>query len=273
VTAFVAAEDLVGGRLRFELRDGNGRALNRETDLFDLTHFTCRSALSGSFTWRRCERRFAVPPRAASAVFVLDSKSGRLWLDDVSVVPDDLTRTNLLSNGDFESGLEGWFAARATHTLDKKTKAEGRQAFRSQKRGGHLAACYRMVDISFVPRGGRLKVSAKIRAERIDAAGVQVVVYSRRGTVLVWRSLGGADLMPCADIKEGAWLRIAPILRKEGVCGTLDWRTLALDLDVPDGADRAKVLLNWQDTGKVQGRVWLDDVSLRWSPRAAEAGR
>jgi hypothetical protein len=273
VTAFVAAEDAVGGRLRFEMRDRNGRVLNQETDLFDLTHFTCRSELSGSFAWRRCERRFAVSPAAASAVFVLDEKSGRLWLDEVAVMPDDLTRTNLMSNGGFESGIAGWYAARASYALDKKTKAEGQQSLRAEKRGGHLAACYRMSDISFVPRGRRLKVSAKTRAERIDTAGVQILVYSRRGTVLAWRSLGGADLMPCANIKVGSWLRLAPILRKEGLCGTLDWKALALELEVPDGAHRAKVLLDWQDAGNGRGRVWLDDVSLRWSPRDARAAR
>ena len=273
VTAFVAAEDAIGGRLRFELRDREGRVLNPEPDLLDLTHFICRSALlSGSLAWRRCERRFAVPPGAMSAAFVLESEGGRLWLDDVAVVPDDLTRTNLLANGGFESGMTGWFAIRASHALDRTTKAEGRQAFRAEKRGGHPAACFRIADISFLPRGGRLKVRAKIRAARIDTAGVQILVYSRRGTVLTWRSLGGADLMPFVSVKD-AWPHVAPILRREGLRGTLGWKALALEIDVPDGAYRAKVLLNWQDAGGGLGRVWLDDVSLRWSPREAKPAR
>ena len=152
------------------------------------------------------------------------------------------------------------------YALDKKTKAEGTQAFRAEKRGGHIAACFRVADVSFLPRGGRLKVRAKIRAERIDAAGVQILVYSRRGTVLVWRSLGGADFLPFVD-KKKTWPHMAPVFRREGLRGTLDWKALELEIDVPDGAYRAKVLLDWQDTGKERGRVWLDAVSLRWSPR------
>ncbi|MHC4551072.1 MAG: hypothetical protein ACYTEZ_20165 [Planctomycetota bacterium] len=273
VTAFVAAEAANGGRLRFELRDREGRVLNPETDLLDLTHFICRSAqLSGSVAWRHCARRFAVPPGATSAAFVLESEGGRLWLDDVAVVPDSLTRTNLLANGGFESGMTGWLATRATHALDKRTKAEGRQALRAEKRGGHVAACFRIADVSFLPRGGRLRVSARIRAASIDTAGVQLLVYSRRGTVLTWRSLGGADLTPLVSVKD-AWPHVAPILRREGLRGTLDWTALALEIDVPDGAYRAKVLLNWQDAGGGLGRVWLDDVSLRWFPREAKAAR
>jgi predicted esterase len=151
--------------------------------------------------------------------------------------PDGSHVTNLLPNGGFEDGLDGWTMAnnsgRATFTIDPKTKAEGRQALRIDKTGGVPMDVLRG-DLGSLPKGARLKVSARVRTRGVKNAFFKYFVYDE----------AEQPIIEDVDIAH--------------ITGTSDWKKLEKTFEVPDRAKSAAVMF----VMVLDGSVWLDDVRV-----------
>ena len=145
--------------------------------------------------------------------------------------------SNLLPNGGFEKGMDGWaFVAnsgRATATLDRKVKRQGKRALRLEKRGGPPFDVLR-TDLPELTPGTRVEVSAHVKGVDVGNAFVKFWVYDAAGTSLV------------QDVD---------VVR---LTGTFDWKRVAKAYDLPAGAASAAVMVLMV----VGGELWLDDVRV-----------
>ncbi|MHC4136225.1 MAG: hypothetical protein ACYS0K_14700 [Planctomycetota bacterium] len=280
VSADVKGVKVAGAEVRFQLLDAAGAALLEVSDLRD-------RPLRGSFDWNRLTRDFRRHERAVRGrVELIVDGARKFWLDDVEVVwVATARRVNLLRNGGFEldrgrgapldaPGMRadhghvagwhsnmGWYSG-VRYRIDDEVKAEGDHSLLAVKRGGTVGASFANCEFFHLPRRGRVRVSARIRGEDVEYAGLTFLMYGRRGVTLFHRSLeGGADLSGLTTL-----LRMERY-RRGTLKGTFEWKEIERVFDLPPEAVRGRILLNWQVHG--QGRVWLDDVSVFWEPPEA----
>jgi tetratricopeptide (TPR) repeat protein len=144
---------------------------------------------------------------------------------------------NLLDNGGFERGTQGWIigsnSGRMTLTPDTQEMAEGKQSLRITKTGGMPIDIVR-INAKKLTSGQSVDVSAMIKAEDAVNAWMKFYVWDADGNVLI------EDL----DVTR--------------IHGTHDWRKAGRRFKLPDNADSAAIQF-WLVMG---GTVWLDDVKV-----------
>ncbi len=145
--------------------------------------------------------------------------------------------SNLLANGDFEDGLDGWVFAsnsgRATATVDRKVKKQGRRALHIAKTGGMPFDVLR-ADIETVAPGTRVEVSAQVMGKAVGNAFLKFWVYDAAGTSLV------------EDVD---------VVRLRG---SFKWKRVEKTYDLPATAARVAVMVLMV----MDGDLWIDDVRV-----------
>ncbi len=147
--------------------------------------------------------------------------------------------TNLLRNGGFEQGLDGWRtianSGRLTAAVQQQRRHEGKQALYVRKTGGApLDLVTQEVEL---PPGRTLTAVAQLRCKGVQNAWLKVWRYRKDGAPIDQ----DVDLVRLPT--DGDWQRI----EKQFAC---------------DGAVRAVVQL----VVVLDGEIWLDDVSLTVAP-------
>jgi erythromycin esterase len=147
---------------------------------------------------------------------------------------------NLLTNGGFENERDGWFfmanSGRAKFVFDKKTKAKGKRALRIDKQGGFPADVLgQSFDVDPAHRGGRYKVSVRVKGDGIANGWLKLYLYDAAGQVVV------------EDVAFGS-------LR-----GKFKWKVFQREFKVPETAVNGKLLVQVFVGG---GSVWLDDCQV-----------
>ncbi|MBT3375260.1 MAG: hypothetical protein HN742_32720 [Lentisphaerae bacterium] len=158
----------------------------------------------------------------------------------------------IVTNGEFENGVEGW------------KLAEGYRVDPTAGRGGTGAMFYERTNPAEYPLpsqslhlepGGRYRFSALIRTENVS-----------KGTH------GGATL--CIQYtKGGKWLSGR---YPAGISGTKDWTRVEAVTTVPADAESSSLTLYFRP--KATGKAWFDDVTVirekpRWSVYLIQPGR
>jgi len=142
---------------------------------------------------------------------------------------------NLLTNGGFEKGLDGWRtidnSGRVTAEATKDEHQEGKRALHVHKTGGMpLDLVTQEVDL---PAGSTLTATAMVKSRAAGNAWLKVWLYDAAGEPI------GKDVDLLRVPKDGDWQRV----EKTWSC---------------EGAERAVVQLIMV----LEGDVWLDDVVL-----------
>jgi GH35 family endo-1,4-beta-xylanase len=96
----------------------------------DATNYlTVASATTAPDTWVQLQGQLAVPAGCSAVMLYLQQGSGvvfpNLYIDDVSAVPVPVPSTEVVTNGDFESGTAGWSAFGAGTLGTSATIAHG----------------------------------------------------------------------------------------------------------------------------------------------------
>src|SRR5262249_13116245 len=99
------------------------------------------------------------------------------------------TGKNLLTNGGFEDGIEsGWKVVNnsgtAKMTVDKKATVEGKQSLKIAKTGGMPMDVLRC-DLNDLPKGGKVRVSARVKTTNVKNAFFKFFVYDDAENSLV----------------------------------------------------------------------------------------
>ena len=157
--------------------------------------------------------------------------------------------SNLLPNGGFEKGLDGWkvndesgaFKA-APYTKDR---AEGKVSVHlSSTNSGGIANDRLDGEVKRVPAGKKVVVTAKVKAKGLKNFWIKFFVYDRKDEVVV------------EDCDVGRYT------------GTFGWKDVDREFDLPKEAVRAEVRLCMF----LGGDVWVDDVRVTGDvPEAREA--
>lgn len=152
-------------------------------------------------------------------------------------LPDQSEGVNLLSNGGFERGTDGWIigsnSGRMTLSPDQEDKAEGEQSLRINKTGGMPVDIVR-INVKDLTPGQPVEVSAKIRAKSAGNAWMKFFVWDADGNVLIEN----------LDVTR--------------IHGTHDWRVASKRFMLPENADSAAI----QFWFVMDGAVWIDDVRV-----------
>jgi hypothetical protein len=152
---------------------------------------------------------------------------------------------NLLENGGFERKLEGWrvnaTTGRARFEIDTKTMREGKRSLRVTKTGkfSHGDGCF--CDFDLPPRAeGRIRVSARVKAEKLKNAWLRLQLMDQRGS----RLLEDVDL------------------HSRAINGSFDWKKLEKTWEIPPGAKRGRIILDvyFGET------IWLDEIEAVYLP-------
>ncbi|MBL8730694.1 MAG: hypothetical protein JNM25_19910 [Planctomycetes bacterium] len=143
--------------------------------------------------------------------------------------------TNLVVNGGFEQGLDGWRqvdnSTRLVVEIDKGEHASGKRSLHVRKTGGGpLDLVVQEVEL---PAGGALTASAMVRSQGAANAWVKVWRYDAHGEAI------GSDVDLLRVPQDGDWQRVEKTWPR-------------------DGAVRAVV----QVILVLGGDVWVDDVAL-----------
>lgn len=153
---------------------------------------------------------------------------------------------NLLANGGFEEGLDGWAflrnSGRATATLDRKTRKEGKQALHLAKTGGVPFDVLRR-DIASVTPGARVTVSAQVKGKDVGNAFLKFWVYDQ----------AGEPVIQDVDVQQ---------LR-----GTFNWKKVEKTYDLPRNAASAAVMVLMV----MGGDLWIDDLRVQGKEAAPPA--
>ncbi len=147
---------------------------------------------------------------AFSIVIAIFSASPALGQDD-----------NLLPNGDFENGLDGWMVVNNSGRLkaeaSAKAKRKGAKGLRIEKSGGPPVDLIR-ANLSDLPAGGRVKVSAMLKADKARNAWFKFFAYDDQGNVAVKN----------VDIKH--------------ITGSFGWQRVSRVYDLPANARTGAIL-------------------------------
>lgn len=155
-------------------------------------------------------------------------------------------KSNLLENGGFEKGLDGWKVENETGSmkasLDTKTKAEGKQAAHLVKASAKHNGNDRLtIELKKLPAGKTVVVSAKLAGKGLQNTWLKFFVFDAKGESIV------------EDCDIGQY------------SGTFDWRTVDQKFELPKEAVRAEVRLCMF----MGGEAWLDDVRVAGDAAAA----
>lgn len=146
-------------------------------------------------------------------------------------------RDNLLANGGFEKGLDGWIFAdnsgNTTQAFDAQVKKEGRQSVHLMKTGGPPFDLLR-ADVGALRAGSKAAVTAWFKAENVQNGWFKIFFYDKSGEVIEQ----GNDVKPLA--------------------GTYDWKEITIENRVPKKTASAAVFVLIVQPGE----LWIDDVRL-----------
>ncbi len=156
------------------------------------------------------------------------------WPDDKPTAKKGKPGKNLLPNGGFEQGLDGWNtvanSGRLTAEVQRDDRKEGKRALHLTKTGGPpLDLVTQEVDL---PKGGTLSASLMLKSKATTNAWIKVWRYGEDGEPV------DTDVDLVRVPKDGDWQRIEKT-----------W---------PCGGVRAVV----QVILVLDGELWVDDVSL-----------
>jgi len=222
--------------------------------------------LSGTHDWTWLEVRVTNFPANAARMYpyVWVKGTGTAWFDEVSLaeegvtVPlggqkplteadyaglrfDDATMPeNLLANGGFEQGVEGWYLESGKPVVEEATAAEGKKSLRFD---GFAECSYSVVQrVRIDPRRAyRLSVRQKT-ALTAGLSCLQVIAFKADGSGFGWWFA-----------QDHTWEFLYGR-------GTQDWHEQSLVLrEFPPETDFINVYLVLQDA---LGTVWFDDVRL-----------
>lgn len=145
---------------------------------------------------------------------------------------------NLLSNGDFEKGLEGWQITKPPGgKVDVVKGPKGNCArLKSTDRSGSTYLTQPLNAEAL--RGQRIRVQAMVKAEGVV---VGTYPYSQAKITLVW-SDGQTETQPEVDFLD-----------------SFDWRRVSVVWNIGDNCKSAVLYLGMHTT---TGTVWFDDVSV-----------
>ncbi len=146
--------------------------------------------------------------------------------------------TNLLTNGGFERGAEGWIIGNNSNRIaelrpDTESKTEGKQSLKITKTGGVPIDIIRINAPKIVP-GQTVEVSAAIKADQVGNAWMKFFVWDGDGNALI------EDL----DVTR--------------IHDTHDWRTVSKEFVIPEGTQNAAIQF-WMI---MDGTMWIDDVRI-----------
>ena len=183
-------------------------------------------------------RRISFAVAAAAALVALAMAPAR----SVHAAP----KSNLVENGGFEKGLDGWKVenetGKMTVSLDTKQKAEGKQAAHLVKPNATQNGNDRLtIELNKLPAGKTVVVSAKLAGKGLQNTWLKFFVYDAKGEVIVEE----------CDIGQYR--------------GTFDWRDVDEKFALPKEAVRAEVRLCMF----MGGEAWLDDVRVTGDAAAA----
>jgi len=153
---------------------------------------------------------------------------------------------SLLENGGFEQALKGWTVntttGQAKFAIDKKTKKKGKGSLRVTKTGkfSHGDGCYKDFDLPPRADGGRIRVSAQVKAKKLKNAWFRLQLMDASG--------GG--LLDDVDLHSPA------------INGSFNWKKLEKTWTVPAGAKRGRIILDiyFGET------IWLDEIEVVFIP-------
>jgi len=153
---------------------------------------------------------------------------------------------NLLPNGGFEKGLEGWKVENESGTfkaeIDGKVRAEGKSSARlTSTVSGGFANDRLTFDLRRLPPGKRVVVSARVQGKDLRNAFLKLFVFDAKDRVLV------------EDVDVAKYT------------GSFDWRDADRKFDLPKEAVRAEVRFCLF----LGGEAWLDDVRVMGDAAAA----
>lgn len=164
------------------------------------------------------------------------------WLEQnagqpVDEAPADVEGINLLDNGGFETGREGWIigsnSGRMELTIDNNEKAEGDASLRVSKTGAMPLDIVR-INVDGLEPGQRIVVSARVKADNLGNAWMKFFAWDDAGN----------DLIRNVDVAR--------------IHGSHDWRRVRKRYTIPDEADSAAVQF-WMI---LDGTMWIDDVRV-----------
>ena len=141
---------------------------------------------------------------------------------------------NLLPNGGFEKGVEGWRVLapmRMRHELDKRKKKEGKQSLYLSKQGGIGGDSIR-TSVKGIAPGSKVVVKAWFRAKDVKNTWFKVMFYDAAGTLI-----GQGDHV-------------------ERIAGTFKWREIKLTNKAPKKTASAEVFVLMA----LGGELWIDNV-------------
>lgn len=174
------------------------------------------------------------------------SRCGTMLLVSLFVVAPAVAQDNLLPNGGFEDGLDGWMVVDNSGRLKAEASAEakrrGDQGLRIEKSGGPPVDVIR-ANIAALPAGKRVKVSAMIKADKARNAWFKFFVYDDQGNVAV------QDV----DIKH--------------ITGSFGWRRFSKTYELPANAKSGAVIIMMV----MGGTVYVDDVRVTPTEETADA--
>lgn len=156
-------------------------------------------------------------------------------------------KENLLRNGGFEKGMDGWTVNDETASMkveiDGKVRAEGKSSAHVVKPPSKGIANDRLqIELTKLPRGKKVVVSAQVKGKDLQNTWLKFFAFDAKGESLV------------EDCDLGR------------VTGTFDWREMERTFDLPKEAVRAEVRLCMF----LGGEAWIDDVRVVGDPAAAK---
>jgi erythromycin esterase len=154
--------------------------------------------------------------------------------------------TNLLPNGGFEKGMDGWTVNDESGTIkveiDRKERAEGRVSAHVVKgKSEGLSNDRLQCELKRLPAGKKVLVSAKIKGKGLRNTWLKFFVYDAKDAVIVEE----------CDIGRYS--------------GTFGWKDVDQEFELPKEAVRAEVRLCMF----LEGEAWLDDVQVVGDAAAA----
>ena len=155
-------------------------------------------------------------------------------------------KENLVKNGSFEKGLDGWTVNDETSTMkvdvDAKTGAEGKASAHVVKPASKGISNDRLVfELTKLPRGKKVVVSAQLKGKDLQNTWLKFFAFDAKGEPLI------------EDCDLGR------------VTGTFDWRKMERTFELPKEAVRAEIRFCMF----LGGEAWLDDVRVVGDAAAA----
>lgn len=155
---------------------------------------------------------------------------------------------NLVPNGGFEKGLDGWTVNDESGTvkaeIDTKVRAAGKASVHVVKgESAGLSNDRLQFEIKRVPAGKSVVVSAKLKGKGLQNCWIKLFVYDAKGVSIL------------EDCDVGRF------------SGTFDWKDVEAKLDLPKEAVRADLRLCFFKAGE----AWLDEVRVMGDASAQAA--